>query len=229
MGGDNVVVDYLQFGASLVGSLAWPVVVASAGGVVWRATPTEVRAEVVARLRKVGPGGFEADPAENDKAETDLEEAAGQVATPITAESLEKTTLEVGPRTSPADGENAHSWRSTTDTTGITDEATATVTRADPGTGDNRGQIDQLIRAAARWGWLHAGGDPEDFIPPLIGWTEHGPTIIRKVIRVNQADTVTFGAGSFIDAHTGKPNSKAYTSVNHSTEEAPIGEPDKGH
>ncbi len=221
--------DYLQFGASLIGSLAWPGVVAVGAGAVWRATPQEVRAQVVSRMRKVGPGGVEADTAVKEEAATKLEQAAGKVATPITAEAVERATLEVELRASDSGGSIVHSSRSTTDTTGTTDEARATVTRSDFGARDNRGQIDQLIRAAGCWGWLQAGGDPEAFVPPLIAWTENGPTIIRKLIRVDRANTLTFAEGSFIDAHTGKPNAMAYTSVNYSVEEAPIIEPDDGH
>lgn len=91
-----------------------------------------------------------------------------------------------------------------------------------------RRHMDSLIEAAARWGWVRAGRAVDDFPRPLIAWTPHGATIVRTSGHraVSEADTVTFAAGSFIDAHTGRPNTAAYTRTNYPPSAPSIEEPE---
>lgn len=184
--------DALQFTASLVSSLAWPSVVTVAGTTVWRKTPQEVRGQLFARLRKAGPVELEA----SEQAAQEVEQAAAAVQTGGTLPATELGRSTSGSARAAA----------VDDVSGLTDSVEARVDRRIDDR--NLDQIKQLIRAAARWGWLQAGGEPTEFTPPLIAWTENGPTFIRRTVLTNPGDTVTLAPGSFIEASTGKPNTK---------------------
>ena len=51
-------------------------------------------------------------------------------------------------------------------------------------------QMDKTIDAAARWGWIKAGGKAEDFPHPVIGWAPNGARILFSKKGLNPGDTV---------------------------------------
>lgn len=175
--------DWEALLASLVGSLAWPVAVIVILCIIWFPAPAEVRKDLLRRLRKAGPSGVELD-------------AAGQQ---ITAASH-------------STAQGALTW------SGVARGSNREIPPAPP-VDDSPEEMDtkmlrdaqHLIDAAAKWGWVAAGREPNDFPHPLVTWTRDGAEIIGSRVGLNAGDTITFAAGSFVDPNTGKPNRKAHT------------------
>ncbi len=96
-----------------------------------------------------------------------------------------------------------------TGTRSLTDHSTEA---AEPAEMDTKtlNETQRLIAAAAKWGWIRAGRDAEDFPYPLVTWDKDGARIVGSK-SVNPGDTVTYAPGSFIDPNTGKPNRSAHS------------------
>lgn len=168
--------------ASLVGSLAWPITVLVLVLVIWFSAPSDVRKDLLRRLRKAGPSGVELDAA--SKQVTEASQATAHGAVTLTGIAHASTHGVAGAQTAQEDPEE-------TDTEALR-------------------STQQLIDAAAKWGWVAAGGEPKQFPHPLVTWTSDGAKIIGSRVGLNAGDTVTFAPGSFIDPKTGKPDRRSH-------------------
>lgn len=75
-------------------------------------------------------------------------------------------------------------------------------------------QISRLIDAAARWGWIRAGGNPDEFIHPIVAWSEGDAVIVGAKFHLNPGDSVMLAPGSFVNPRTGRANKQAYVISN---------------
>jgi hypothetical protein len=169
--------------ASLVGSLAWPLTIIVIVCIIWFSAPAEVRKDLLRRLRKAGPSGVELDAASQQITAASHSTAQGALTWTGVARGSNR---EIAPVPPAQDGPEEKDTKMLLDT-------------------------QRLIDAAAKWGWVAAGREPNDFPHPLVTWTKDGAKIIGSRVGLTAGDAITFAAGSFIDPDTGKPNRKAHT------------------
>ena len=166
--------NWFGFGASVIGSLVWPCLVA----LMWFSISKDQRADLLDRLRKIGPSGVEL-----EEASQSLTAATGS---PPVREAIRRASRGSAITESPVPGVRTGTEPKRPDDAG--DDAVTRLTN----TYDVPllRQMDKTIDAAARWGWIKAGGKAEDFPHPVVGWGPNGARILFSKKGLNPGDTV---------------------------------------